>query len=515
MAQTNPFDFDALVKQPIVSAEYVQQIVDKATNKKNPKEEQRDKILNVLAELGGFTVADDALIFSGSKFVLPEQYQGNVQAAEQFLHDWRRSQDKETSFSRTFNYRPWDGAAAFDRAMKRVFGTSGLGKTTFSMLGANPPQQISIAISAHENIQVPWGAVSFPPLDATFYLDEMGSEDFGLIFAVMVEGPLKYRRHFEGFFDIVEEELRERSIYRGKAFSGSHQPNFMDTDAIDPDRVVYNPEVAHQLDVNMWSLLRYSQVMRENRIPLKRSVLVEGEYGCGKSLAGELTAKVAVENGWTFIKARPGKDNLNDILKMAQLYAPAVVWFEDIDVVAKGENDKQISQLLDSLDGITNKGVEILAGFTTNFVEKIQKGVLRPGRLDAVIPIGKYGPAEIEKLCRMVIPEDQQGEIDYRPVAEAFAGMVPAFIKEGIDRAMRYTIARNHGRTGKINTSDLVDAAKLLAPQLELMNKAQEGVKTPELSQAFSNAFEKNLDGRRITDGRIDLRVAPLTNGVK
>ena len=501
---------------PIVSMEYVQQLVDKATNKKNPKEEQRDNVLNALAELGGFNVTDDSLIFSGSKFIIPEQYEGNVESAEQFLREWRVAQNKQTSFSRTFNFRPWDGAAAFDRAMKRVFGTSGLGKTQMSMFGPIPPQQVSIAISAHENIQVPWGAVSFPPLDATFYLDDTGSEDFGQIFLINVEGPLKYRRHFEGFFDIVEEELRERSIYRGKAFSGSVSPTFMDIDTIDPSRVVYNEEVKHQLDVNMWSLIRYSQTMRENRIPLKRSVLVYGKYGCGKSLAGELTAKEAVENGWTFVKARPGKDNLNDILKMAQLYAPAVVWFEDIDVVAKGENDKQISQLLDSLDGITNKGVEILAGFTTNFVEKIQKGVLRPGRLDAVIPIGELSPEDIQRLCRVIIPENIQGNIDYAPVAEAFKGMVPAFIKEGIDRAMRYTIARNGGQPGLINTEDLVDAAKGLNPQLVLMDKAQEGVKTPMLETAFGNTIDKFLDGRRITDGGgINLKVAPLANGVR
>lgn len=493
-----------------VTMEDVQSLVDKANKKRNPKEEQRDKILDVLAELGGITVSDDALIFSGSKFILPEQYEGNVEAAEQFLREWHKGQSKKTSFSRLFNYRPWDGAAAFDRAMRRVFGTSGIGKTEYSMFGTTPPQQVSIAVSAHENIQVPWGGVQFPPLDAEFYLDDNYSEDYGPIFMINVEGPLKYRRHFEGFFDIVEEELRERSIYRGKAFSGSIQPNFMDTDAIDPERVVYNPEVAHQLDVNMWSLLRYSQTMRENHIPLKRSVLVHGEYGCGKSLAGELTAKEAVENGWTFIKARPGKDNLSDILKMAQLYAPAVVWFEDIDVVAKGENDKQISELLDSLDGITNKGVEILAGFTTNFVEKIQKGVLRPGRLDAVIPIGKLGPEEIEKLCKIVIPEDQQGDIDYAPVTHAFDGMVPAFIKEGIDRTMRYTIARNGGKPGLINTMDLVDAAHGLGDQLVLMKNAQEGVKVPLLEQAFGETIEKHFNNRKISGSGVDLRVASL-----
>lgn len=495
---------------PNISEADVEAIVARVTKPKTPQQELQEKILDTLAELGGLAVQDDALIFEGSKIILPAQYEGHIEEAEAYLKNYRIAQGKTTRFSRLFNFRPADGAAAFHRAMKRVFGTVGIGKTQFSMFGSTPPEMISVAVSAHKNIQVPWGSVAFPPLDAEFYLDSTNHSDYGNVFYLQVEGPLRFRRHFEGFFDVVQEELQERSIYRGKAFAGSDDPVFIDTSAIKPSRVIYNKEVAVQLDVNMWSLLRHSETMRENNIPLKRSVLVYGPYGCGKSLAGELTAKIAAEHGWTFVKARPGKDNLNDILRMAQLYAPAVVWFEDIDVVTKGESDKQISALLDALDGISNKGVEVLAGFTTNFVEKIQKGVLRPGRLDAVIPIGHLDPDDIGRLVKVVVAPEQRGEIDYALVAKAFEGMVPAFIKEGIDRAKRYTIARNNGNPGKINTDDLVDAAKGLDPQLKLMEKAQEGVKIPEFDQVISNAFDRNLERHKITDGRgIELKIVP------
>jgi SpoVK/Ycf46/Vps4 family AAA+-type ATPase len=240
--------------------------------------------------------------------------------------------------------------------------------------------------------------------------------------------------------------------------------------------------------------------MRRNNIPLKRAVLVEGPYGTGKSESGRLTAKEAVENGWSFILCRPNRDNLNEVLQTAQLYAPAVVWYEDLDVIGQGHSDQQISRLLDSLDGITAKGVEVLAGFTTNHVDKLQKGVLRPGRLDAVIHVGGLDEAGYEKLVRVTVPEELLGDVDFSTVAVSFKDFLPAFAKEAIDRSMRYAISRNQGSPAPINTEDLVAAADGLRPQLELMNDAQEGVKRSPLEERFSGLFTQALNETRVLD---------------
>lgn len=455
---------------------------------------QQKAILEGLAKLGSNTVGDDDLVFGADKLMLPAAYGSGVNGAQQavsFLNGWIRQQQETFSFNRTFPYRPWDGAAAFDRAMRRVFGTSGIGKAIETMFGSQPPAMVSIAVGPKEQLQVPWGLIVFSPLKAEFNLGASKSQEHGLIFSVSVEAPLKFRREIEGFFTIVEEELRERSIYRGKAFKGTTEPIFYDTEAIDPDKVVYCGDVYTQLSTNMWSLLRYSDAMRDNGIPLKRAVLFEGPYGTGKTLAGDLTAKIAVENGWTFILGRP-EDDLSDVLRMAQLYAPAVVWFEDLDVVAKGQSEVQISHLLDALDGMTSKGVEVLAGFTTNFAAKIQKGALRPGRLDAVIHIGELDDAGIQKLCRVVIPGDRQGAIDYTSVTLAFEGTMrlPAFVKEAIDRAMRYSIARNEGKLDVIESQDIIDAAYGLRDQVALMEAATEGITVNSLDKALSDVVK-------------------------
>lgn len=463
------------------------------------------KVLAVLDELGAHTVGEDSLVFQGDRFVLPANMQGQLGTAVKYLRDYEKQQESEFEFARTFNFRPWDGANAFQRAMKRLFGTTGVGVTIQTLFGDIKPQYHDINVGPTETIQVPWRRVGFSPLSATFDLGTTHHEDYGVVFQLSVTCPRKYRTQVAAFFQVVEDELKTNSIYRGKAFTGGGMPLFLDLGSVDPDRVVYSDEVMTQLDTNMWSLLEYSNQMRTTGMPLKRAVLVEGPYGTGKTLAGYLTAKKAVENGWTFILARPGKDDLMEVLQTAQLYAPAVVWYEDIDVVAAGTSDMQISRLLDVLDGITNKGVEVLAGFTTNHVSKIQKGVLRPGRLDAVVHIGELDRDGFEKLVRVTVPADRLGDIDFDQIGDAFHGLLPAFAKEAIDRAMRYNISRNKGHLSMIETVDLVNAAHGLRPQLQLMEDAQEGVRRPILESALTGLIQRTVahtvGGAAIIDG--------------
>ena len=468
------------------------------------------EILAVLDKLGAQTVGEDSLLFEGDRFVLPANMRGKLGAAIRYLHEYEEQQERGFAFSRTFSFRPWDGANAFQRAMKRLFGTTGVGVKIQTMFGSIPPQYKTINVNHKDTIQVPWGRVGFSPLEAEFTLGATSHEDLGIVFALSVEAPRKYRTQIEAFFQIVEDELKHNSIYRGKAFTGGGEPQFLDLTAVDPTRVIYSEDVMVQLDTNMWSLLKYTARMRENKIPLKRAVLVEGPYGTGKTLAGQLTAREAVANGWTFILARPGKDDLLEVLQTAQLYAPAVVWYEDIDTVAQGKDDMQISRLLDVLDGITNKGVEVLAGFTTNHVAKIQKGVLRPGRLDAVVHIGGLDAAGFEKLVRVTVPTDLLGDVDFAAVADAFDGLLPAFAKEAIDRALRYSISRNQGVPDKIHTVDLVNAAHGLRPQLELMEAAREGVRKPTIEGTLEELFSGVINRSELVDEDGD----PYENGI-
>lgn len=490
----------------------------------NGNDQAKTSVLAELDRIGKLTVKDDSVTFTGTKIVLPAQFEGDYLGAARFLKDIHEQEEEEFGFGRTFNFRPWDGAAAFQRAMYRVFGTVGLGKATQTMFGKIPPRLITIQVSPDETLQVPWGEVKMPTLDAVFDLDTDYNEEYGLLFRVNVTAPRKQRARLEAFFSVIQDELEQRSIYKGNAFNGADQPEFLDLSKLDESKVVYSDEVLAQLNANLWSLIEHTDTMRDLGIPLKRAVLLEGPFGTGKSLAGALTAKRAKENGWTFILARPGKDDLFTVLNTAKLYAPAVVQFEDIDVIASKGNEQQISSLLDALDGIGNKTNGVVAMFTTNYVEKLQKGVMRPGRIDSIIHIGALDRNGVEKLIKATVKPSILGDLDYDVIYSEVRTFLPAFVKEAVDRAVRYAVSRKNGSSVfTIETDDVVNAATGLKRQLDLMNNASEGDTTPvtidglltkAIDKATTGVVRNAMSGAIITDydGDFDGRIKIKNN---
>lgn len=474
----------------------IQKVVEQLTKPVTEQDKLKAQALAALDALGAASVKDDSIRFENDSIVLPKQFDGNLPAAANFIMDIFHSEEEEFEFGRTFKFRPWDGAAAFQRALYSVFGTTGLGKAVQTMFGKKPPALVSISVSPNETLQVPWGRVAMPPLNAVFDLGNDYDEEYGLLFRLNVTAPKKERRRLEGFFDVVQHELDTNSIYKGKAFNGAEQPEFLDLSGIDESKVVYSQDVLTQLNSNVWALIEHTATMQELGVPLKRAVLLEGPYGTGKTLAGALTAQRAQKNGWTFILARPGKDDLFDVLNTAKLYAPAVVQFEDIDTKAEGGSTVEISRLLDVLDGISNKTSGVVALFTTNHVEKLQKGVMRPGRIDSIIHIGKLDAEGVEKLIKSVVKPGILGEIEYDVVYAEVEEFLPAFVKEAVDRAVRYAVSRNNGSTVfRIETEDIVNAASGLKRQLELMNEANEGSTTKDtIDSILKGAIEKGAE---------------------
>lgn len=452
-------------------------------------------ILRLLGQLGGSQVADSDLTFEGNKFIIPATM--TTRQAIKFLQR-RLEQDEETSqYDRTFNFRPNDGAQALQNALRKAFGTSGIGKTTYSFFGPNPPQlkTINTGIDKDNNAitaQVPWGAISFPMLEATLHLQATRNREKGLLFRLMVEAPTKYAGHVNGLFKVIEDELKQFSIYRGKAFNGAEEPDFINPHAIDKRKVVYTEEVYTQLNANAWGLIEHTDVQEQMGLPLKRAILLAGPYGTGKSLGAMLTAQKAIENGWTFVQCRPGKDDLGTVMQTAMLYQPAVVFFEDVDTIATTGDPQAVSNLLDLFDGITAKGTKLLMVMTSNHPEQIHKGMVRPGRLDAVIRIEALdGPAK-EQLIKATVPSEMLAEdIDYAQIDQAMDGFLPAFIKESIDRAVRYAIVRSKGVPSTLTTEDFVSAAHSLRAQHDMMNDASEGTVPDTVEVAFSNLVEK------------------------
>jgi transitional endoplasmic reticulum ATPase len=476
---------------------------------KSAADRLREEVLATLDKLAAGQISENVVVYEGTRFVLPEVMDGDLPGAIKFLRQLAKAEEQTYEFTRYYRYRPFDGAAAFQRALLRVFGTEGVGQQQAGFFGVQPPQYMTIPVGAGENIQVPWGQVSFAPLDATFDLGggRGPDRDDGIIFVLSVEAPRKHRRRIDGFMTVVEDELAQRSIYRGKAVDGNPDPGFVDLSKVDPSRVVYAREAETQLTANLWTVIDHADNLRALGVPLKRAVLVEGPYGSGKTLGGALTGQRAVGSGWTFILVRAGQDPFA-ALHTARLYAPSVVWIEDIDRLIAEKSRDELSRLLDVLDGVQAKGAEVVVGFTTNFADKIDKGVLRPGRIDSVIHIAELDADGYERLVKVTVPAHLLQDIDYAAVAQAYDGFLPAFAVEAAERAIRYSLARNRGgKPEAITTADLVHAAEGLRPQLALLEAAAEA------SHAVPT-IDKLVDGR-VADvlSRTTLDGSPLVVG--
>lgn len=461
------------------------------------------QILQTLETLGGAKVGEDSIVFTGTQIVLPADMEGKMDQVVQFLEEHEEAQNAHFNIKRKYNYRPNDVWAAFDRAMKKVFGTGGIGKAQFSMFGVEPPEYTSVASGPNgQTIQVPSGKVAFSLLDANFFLEATRHPEFGIIGMITCDAPKKHRNKVEGFFKVIQQELVENSIYRGKAITAHpSEPQFLNLDAIDPTRVIYTEAVEEQLRVNLWAPLQYTQTLRENKIPLKRAVLLFGPNGTGKTLAGGLAAMLATQNGWTYILVRAEDDAL-EALTTARMYSPAVVMIEDLDTVASANQQRdQIKLVLDRLDNVEAKGAEVMAIFTTNEAADLDRNVVRPGRLDVVIEVKELDRPGYERLVKALIaPElletDKNGDslINYDEVCAALDGFLPAFATEAIQRSMRYSIMRNGGKPGIITTQDLVLAAEGMAAHIALMDAASRAVdKRPSLETALTGVITDAL----------------------
>lgn len=470
------------------------------------------QIIETLEKLGGREFAEDSLTFEGDKLILP--LRKTPEWAIDTIKAHIEAESATHNFDRLFRYRPWDVAAAAARTIKVLTGTSGIGVATRTFFGRTPPSMLSVDIGVGQTMQIPWGNIEVPMFEGTVTLAHQYHDDYGVLGFIRVSAPRRMRSAIEGWFKMIERELVTNSIYRGKAFNGAEQPEFIDLDAVDPAQVIYSDEVEFQLEANVWSLLKHTDAMRENRIPLKRAVLLHGDYGTGKTLAAFLTAQVAVQNAWTFIYCRPGKDDLLSVMQTAKLYQPSVVFFEDVDLIAEGDEGAGVTQLLDTFDGITAKGTALMAILTTNHPQRIHKGMLRSGRLDSVIKIGTGDRSSFRRMIEVtVVPEALAADIDWDAIATEFDGFLPAFVKEAISRTMLYALTRGGGKLGMLETEDFVHAARGLRPQLEMMNEAIEGKPQPELEIALTDTVQRAVHGAKLFNSEYDEQMGYVVVG--
>ncbi|HEX5016667.1 MAG TPA: AAA family ATPase [Actinomycetes bacterium] len=477
-----------------------------------------ERLMTTLREIGGEIHGDDTIARHASpRIVLPEEME--YETAVSVIQKKQRDEEQAYEISRSYNYRPYDGARAVAAVLKDHFGWT-VGMPVKTLFGTNPPQLIDIDVDVDKREQIPWGRLQLVHFrDGYIDLGAERHKDFGLIFKVSAMVRRKYRGEIEGVFKLIEEYLRADSIYRGKVITASETPEFIDVSQIDFDDVVYTQQVMEDLETFVWANIDYPQKLRDMGQLGKRVTIVYGTYGVGKTLAAYLTGKRCLMqrtkvNGEyvTCIICRPGIDNWQYAMQIAGLYGRAVIIIEDADLLVDPHNALNISAMLEQFDGLVTKGRDITLVMTTNHIDKIHKGMLRPGRIDGVIEIGFMDEDGVERLAKRVLGDLLEDDINWHTVFVAMDGYTPAYVREVLDRSLRRNIVRNRGELSKISEHDLVGAANNLRPQLALMEGAPEakersgidGALRAIVDSAVNEAVEEQVNGaivRRVSNG--------------
>jgi transitional endoplasmic reticulum ATPase len=375
------------------------------------------------------------------------------------------------------NGHPFDAAVAFVKAMTKLYGWASP-QTVMTMFGPKPPQMLSIKTGhgIEDVIQCPFGAFKLPGIDNLVHTMWDGNNKGQMHFLVFYEGPKKAKHILLELITEARRILREESIYRGKAIRFSvdsdgdvdlnSPPEFMDVSDTSEADLIFDADIQAQIDTSILVPIKDTAACRKHKIPLKRGVLLEGPYGTGKSLTARMTAAVCEKNGWTFVLL-DRVQGLRTALDFANQYAPAVVFAEDIDRIA-AERDEEANDLINTIDGVVSKRSEIMTILTTNFADKLNPVILRPGRLDAVISLRAPSHEAVGRLLRSYAGKLlADGESTERAAIE-LSGQIPASIRECVERAKLGMIGRG---AKTLSDSDLVIAAKTMKNHLALLNK--------------------------------------------
>jgi len=203
------------------------------------------------------------------------------------------------------------------------------------------------------------------------------------------------------------------------------------------------------------------------RIP--KGVLLVGPPGTGKTLLAKAVAGGAgvpffTISGSDFVEmfVGVGASRVRDLFEEAKKNAPCIIFIDEIDAVARrrgtgmggghDEREQTLNQLLVEMDGFgVNEGIIVMSA--TNRVDILDPAILRPGRFDRKVMVGRpdiQGREEILKVHAKGKPLSE--DVDLKQVAQTTAGFTGADLENLLNEAA--IMAAKEGRV-YIQQSDI------------------------------------------------------------
>ena len=186
------------------------------------------------------------------------------------------------------------------------------------------------------------------------------------------------------------------------------------------------------------------------RIP--KGVLLEGTPGTGKTLlakavAGEAGVPFFSISGSDFVEmfVGVGASRVRDLFQDAKKNAPCIIFIDEIDAVARrrgsglggghDEREQTLNQLLVEMDGFgVNEGIIVMAA--TNRKDILDPGILRPGRFDRDVLVGRPDVGGREEILKVHARNKPLGDdVDLKQIAQTTAGFSGADLENLLNEA--------------------------------------------------------------------------------
>ncbi|WP_276855205.1 ATP-dependent zinc metalloprotease FtsH [Enterocloster lavalensis] len=195
------------------------------------------------------------------------------------------------------------------------------------------------------------------------------------------------------------------------------------------------------------------------RIP--KGLLLVGPPGTGKTLlakavAGEAGVPFFSISGSDFVEmfVGVGASRVRDLFEEAKKNSPCIVFIDEIDAVARrrgtgmggghDEREQTLNQLLVEMDGFgVNEGIIVMAA--TNRVDILDPAILRPGRFDRKVAVGRPDVRGREEILKVHAKDKPLGEdVDLRRVAQTTAGFTGADLENLMNEAAILSAREGH-----------------------------------------------------------------------
>ena len=186
------------------------------------------------------------------------------------------------------------------------------------------------------------------------------------------------------------------------------------------------------------------------RIP--KGVLLVGPPGTGKTLlakavAGEANVPCFSISGSDFVEmfVGVGAARVRDLFAEAKKHSPCIVFIDEIDAVARrrgsglggghDEREQTLNQMLVEMDGFgVNEGIIMIAA--TNRVDILDPAILRPGRFDRKVGVGRPDVKGREDILKIHCRQKPLGDdVDLHEIARTTAGFVGADLENLMNEA--------------------------------------------------------------------------------